>query len=124
MRAEEGLDVLAISRSTFEDLTGRAPLLQTDIERKRMGREAVLKLREAMRANNPNLAEMKVRDAVTDRVRTLLASTPFIEVVAHMQREGPGAYAVLDEHRALVGACTVDDLYGALLRQTPLHPQR
>src|SRR5262249_25274172 len=100
-------------RGPLEDVINHLSALRTGLEKTLRRREAQMKFREIIR-DHPRLNHLRVREALTEPVRTLPVETTFQAAVDHFQREGRGAYLVVDGGGNREGTCTTTDLHNAL----------
>jgi len=123
VRAEEPLDVLAMSRERVLDLADHLRLLRTDLERRAQRLSGARTLREKVH-EDPRLGRLLVRDVMTGPAPPLPAEMTFADAIAQLRRDGARVHAVVDAQGRLQGVCTADDLnaavYGLKPPTTPL----
>jgi NADH dehydrogenase len=119
IRAEEPLDVLAMSRERFRDLADHLLQLRTDLDERVERLVAGWKLREKVRTDS-RLNGLLVRDAMVAPAPTLTAGMTFADAITRLQRDGARTWAVVDDQGRLQGVCTAGDLSLAIYAQKPL----
>jgi NADH dehydrogenase len=119
IRAEEPLDVLAISHGTFQDIISHLTLLRNDLEKRVDRFESLCQFRKVI-SEHPTLNTVQVREVVRRPAVLLPGTTPLAEAVARFRKEGHEAYVIVDEAGKPTGVCTTTDLHNALCALRPL----
>src|SRR5439155_15155379 len=96
VKAEEPLDVVVITQGSFQDLVASISVLRARLQSDVARIEANREFREVARKHK-RLNTMLARDVMTSPVRTLPLNLTYGEALAHVRREGRGAYPVLDD---------------------------
>lgn len=123
VKAEEPLDVVTIAQTSFQDLVATISVLRSRLQSDVARIEANREFREVARKHK-RLNATHARDVMSVPVRTLPLNLTYGEALAHVRREGRGAYSVLDDRGRMVGIVTQTDFYQAVRGlkppQTPL----
>ena len=111
--AEEPLDVLAVQRQEFDDLTTHLPFLRTDLQNRAARINAARELSGQL-LDDSALAQARVRDAMTTPVPTLPATTLLADAVEQFRAANGGIHIVVDDRGRLQRLCSAEVLAEAL----------
>jgi NADH dehydrogenase len=118
VRAETILDVLLMTRETFQQMAGNLSVFRTPLERAEQASRSSVQLLEVAR-DNPSLNAHQVHEVMSRPVITLPLSLTFAEALTQGRAAGRGAYPVVDDEGQMVGLCTRTDFYNALQQLKP-----
>ncbi len=112
VKAEEPLDVLVISQSSFAQLAAHFEALRARLERSAQGSRSAAELLRVAK-EDPRFNAGRVREVMSRPVTTLPVGLTFGAALKRSQEGGKGAYPVMDEQGRMVGIVTRTDFYNA-----------